>query len=73
MPRHHPCRPARDRVSTFYDLAGRLNLERGFADDLVKGGVTVDESRCLILEQIAAKSDQTPTFPPVSIPPRRPG
>src|SRR5690606_13295736 len=26
----------RDRVSTIYDLAGRLNLERGFAEDLVK-------------------------------------
>ena len=28
----------RDRVSTIYDLAGRLNLERGFAEDLVKRG-----------------------------------
>ncbi len=26
----------RDRVSTIYDLAGRLNLERGFAEDLVR-------------------------------------
>ena len=32
----------RDRVSTIYDLAGRLNLERGFAEDLVKRGVSVD-------------------------------
>ena len=37
----------RDRVSTIYDLAGRLNLERGFAEDLVKRGVSVDESRRL--------------------------
>ncbi|MCX7298804.1 MAG: peptidase U37 [Rhodobacterales bacterium] len=58
----------RDRVSTIYDLAGRLNLERGFADDLVKRGVTVDESRRLILDQVAAKSDETRTFPHVSIP-----
>ena len=47
----------RDRVSTIYDLAGRLNLERGFAEDLVKRGVSVDESRRLILDQVAAKSD----------------
>ncbi|WP_374429918.1 prohead protease/major capsid protein fusion protein [Tabrizicola sp.] len=58
----------RDRVSTIYDLAGRLNLERGFAEDLVKRGVTVDESRRLILDQVAAKSEETRTFPHVSIP-----
>ncbi|MCA3451681.1 MAG: peptidase U37 [Rhodobacter sp.] len=58
----------RNRVSTIYDLAGRLNLERGFAEDLVKRGVTVDESRRLILDQVAAKSDETRTFPHVSIP-----
>jgi hypothetical protein len=58
----------RDRVSTIYDLAGRLNLERGFAEDLVKRGVSVDESRRLILDQVAARSDETRTFPHVSIP-----
>jgi hypothetical protein len=58
----------RDRVSTIHDLAGRLNLERGFAEDLVKRGVTVDESRRLILDQVAARSDETRTFSQVSIP-----
>ncbi len=58
----------RDRVSTIYDLAGRLNLERGFAEDLVKRGVSVDEFRRLILDQVAAKSDETRTFPHVSVP-----
>src|SRR5690606_5866555 len=58
----------RDRVSTIYDLAGRLNPERGFAEDLVKRGVSVDESRRLILDQVAAKSDETRTFPHVSVP-----
>lgn len=58
----------RDRVSTIYDLTGRLNLERGFAEDLVKRGVSVDESRRLILDQVAAKSDETRTFPHVSVP-----
>ena len=58
----------RDRVSTIYDLAGRLNLERGFAEDLVKRGVSVDESCRLILDQVAAKSDETRTFPHVSVP-----
>ena len=58
----------RDRVSTIYDLAGRLNLERGFAEDLVKRGVSVDESRRLILDQVAAKSDETRTFSQVSVP-----
>ncbi|SIS76757.1 prohead protease/major capsid protein fusion protein [Phaeovulum vinaykumarii] len=58
----------RDRVSTIYDLAGRLNLERSFAEELVKRGVSVDESRRLILDQVAAKSDETRTFPHVSVP-----
>ena len=58
----------RDRVSTIYDLFGRLNLERGFAEDLVNRGVSVDESRRLILDQVAAKSDETRTFPHVSVP-----
>jgi hypothetical protein len=58
----------RDRVSTIYDLAGRLNLERGFAEDLVKRGISVDESRRLILDQVAAKSDETRTFGHVSVP-----
>jgi hypothetical protein len=58
----------RDRVSTIYDLAGRLNLERGFAEDLVKRGVSVDESRRLVLDQVAARSDKTRTFGHVSVP-----
>lgn len=58
----------RDRVSTIYDLVGRLNLERSFAEDLVKRGISVDESRRLILDQVAAKSDETRTFPHVSVP-----
>lgn len=58
----------RDRVSTIYDLVGRLNLERSFAEDLVKRGVSVDESRRLILDQVALRSDETRTFPHVSVP-----
>ena len=58
----------RDRVSAIYDLTGRLNLDRGFAEDLVKRGVSVDEARRLILDQVAAKSDETRTFPHVSVP-----
>ena len=58
----------RDRVSTIYDLAGRLNLERSFAEDLVKRGTDVGEARRLILDQVAAKSEETRTFSQVSIP-----
>ena len=58
----------RDRVSTIYDLAGRLNLERSFAEDLVKRGTDVDEARRVILDQVAAKSEETRTFSQVSIP-----
>ena len=58
----------RDRVSTIYDLAGRLNLERSFAEDLVKRGTDIDEARRLILDQMAAKSEETRTFSQVSIP-----
>jgi hypothetical protein len=58
----------RDRVSTIYDLAGRLDLERSFAEDLVKRGISIDEARRLILDQVAAKSDETRTFPHVTVP-----
>ena len=58
----------RDRVSTIYDLAGRLNLERSFADDLVKRGTDIGEARRLILDQVAAKSEETRTFSQVSVP-----
>jgi hypothetical protein len=58
----------RDRVSTIYDLAGRLNLERGFAEDLVKRGTDIGEARRLILDQVAAKSEEIRTFSQVSIP-----
>ncbi len=58
----------RNRVSTIYDLTSRLNLERSFAEDLVRRGVSVDESRRLILDQVAAKSDETRTFPHVAVP-----
>ncbi|WP_137703174.1 prohead protease/major capsid protein fusion protein [Marimonas lutisalis] len=58
----------RDRVSTIYDLTGRLNLERSFAEDLVKRGTDVDEARRLILDQVASKSEETRTFSQVSIP-----
>ena len=58
----------RDRVSAIYDLAGRLNLERSFAEDLVKRGTDIDEARRLILDQVAAKSEETRTFSQVSIP-----
>ncbi|KAA8607556.1 peptidase U37 [Salipiger aestuarii] len=58
----------RDRVSTIYDLAGRLNLERSFAEDLVKRGTDIGEARRLILDRVAAKSEETRTFSQVSIP-----
>ncbi len=58
----------RDRVSVIYDLAGRLNLERSFAEDLVKRGTDISEARRLILDQVAAKSEETRTFSQVSIP-----
>ena len=58
----------RERVSTIYDLAGRLNLERSFAEDLVKRGTGLDEARRRILDQVATKSDETRTFPHVTVP-----
>ncbi len=58
----------RERVSTIYDLAGRLNLERSFAEDLVKRGTGLDEARRLILDQVAAKSEETRVFSQVSVP-----
>ena len=37
----------RERVSTIHGLADKLQLERGFADDLIKRGVSIDEARRL--------------------------
>jgi hypothetical protein len=58
----------RQRVGTIYDLAARLGLERTFADDLVSRGVGIDEARRDILDKMAATSEQTRTFPHVSVP-----
>ncbi len=58
----------RERVSTIFDLAGKLDLERSFADDLVKRGVSLEEARKVILDQVAAKSEETRTFSQVSVP-----
>ncbi|CAM3632992.1 peptidase U37 [Thalassospira profundimaris] len=58
----------RERVSTIYDLASKLDLERGFADDLVKRGTSLDEARTVILDQVASKSEETRTFSQVSVP-----
>ncbi|MBX9926636.1 MAG: HK97 family phage prohead protease [Hyphomicrobiaceae bacterium] len=58
----------RDRVSTIYDLATRLGLERSFSDDLVKRNVGVDEARRVILDKVAETADRTRVFPHVSVP-----
>jgi len=58
----------RDRVSTIYDLAARLGLERAFSDDLVKRNVGVDEARRVILDKVAETADRTRVFPHVSAP-----
>ncbi len=58
----------RERVGTIYDLAGRLHLERSFADDLVKRGVTLDAARSEILDKVAADAEKTRVSPQVSIP-----
>ena len=58
----------RERVGTIYDLAGRLHLERSFADDLVKRGVTLDAARSEILDKVATDAEKTRLSPQVSIP-----
>jgi len=58
----------RERVGTIYDLAGRLHLERSFADDLVKRGVTLDAARSEILDKVANDAEKTRVSPQVSIP-----
>jgi ribosomal protein S25 len=58
----------RERVGTIYDLAGRLRLERSFADDLVKRGVTLDAARSEILDKVATDAEKTRVSPQVSIP-----
>ncbi len=58
----------RERVGTIYDLAGRLHLERSFADDLVKRGVTLDAARSEILDKVATDAEKTRVSPQVSIP-----
>ena len=58
----------RERVGTIYDLASRLGLERTYAEDMVQRGVDLDEARRVILDKVAATSEQTRTFPHVSTP-----
>ena len=58
----------RERVGTIYDLASRLGLERTFAEDMVQRGVSLEEARRVILDKVAETSEQTRTFPHVSIP-----
>ncbi|MBV6486686.1 MAG: hypothetical protein GHHEDOFH_00621 [Pseudorhodoplanes sp.] len=58
----------RERVSTIYDLASRLGLERGFSDDLVKRSVGIEEARRLILDKVAEAADHARVFPHVSVP-----
>ena len=58
----------RERVGTIYDLAGRLHLERSFADDLVKRGVTLDAARSEILDKVATEAEKTRVSPQVRIP-----
>ena len=58
----------RERVGTIYDLAGRLHLERSFADDLVNRGVTLDAARSEILDKVATDAEKTRVSPQVSVP-----
>jgi len=62
------CDAERERVGTIHALAGRLGLERGFADDLVQRGTGLDEARRLILDKVAEASDRTRIFPQVTVP-----
>lgn len=58
----------RERVATIYDLAGRLSLDRGFAEDLVKRGVALDAARTAILDKMATEADKVRTSSQVSVP-----
>lgn len=58
----------RARVAAIHDLASRLRLERGFAEDLVRRGTPLEEARRLILDELAAKAEETRSFPHVAIP-----
>ena len=58
----------RERVGTIYDLAGRLGLERGLAEDLITKGIAIDEVRRIILDKVADDADQKRTFAQISTP-----
>lgn len=58
----------RERVGTIHDLAGRLGLGRALAQDLVLRGVGLDEARRVMLDKVAAASDEARTFPHVAFP-----
>jgi hypothetical protein len=58
----------RERVATILDLTGRLGLERALADDLVARGVELDEARRVILDKVAARSEETRSFAQVATP-----
>jgi hypothetical protein len=58
----------RERVATIYDLAGRLSLDRSFAEDLVKRGVAINAARTAILDKVAAEADKVRVASQVSVP-----
>jgi len=58
----------RARVAAIHDLANRLRLERRFAEDLVRRGTPLEEARRLILDELAARAEETRSFPHVAIP-----
>ena len=58
----------RERVAGIDALAERFRLERAFAQDLVRRGVSLDEARRRVLDHLAASDDAVATFPHVATP-----
>jgi len=58
----------RERVAGINGLAERFRLERTFAQDLVRRGVSLDEARRRVLDHLAASDDAVTTFPHLATP-----
>ncbi len=49
----------RSRHAAIVDVVRKVNLEQSFADKLIADGVTVDQARALVIDEVAKKDSKT--------------
>lgn len=64
----HAQKAERERVSTIMQLGDKLGMERSFTDDLIAGGVPLEDARKRILNKLADESDKVRISSVVAVP-----